>query len=228
MFNTPPASSLNKDLAKILAKNELLHSLTDNNFSVIKQVRTGLASFPLDSNKAKGQLAAATMVQLTLKPDIVHVVSYSESNHAALPEDVIESCKIVDQVISRVYSSEINMIDNQILKRKEELIKQAKWIINVIPLLAKNKDELKNPYINPNVLNRLVEYGIFDAPHLKNNEYALGKIKTKIIAGACYSWDVLRQKRNNEIQRISDIISDLPDIKITDKLKQKIALLGEL
>lgn len=228
MFNTPPASSLNMDLAKILAKNELLHSLTDKNFSVIKQVRTGLASFPLDLNKAKGQLAAATMVQLTLKPDIVHVVSYSEANHAALPEDVIESCKIVDQVISRIYSSEINMIDSKILKRKEELIKQAKWILNLIPSLAKNKDELKSPYINPNVLNRIVKYGIFDAPHLKNSKFASGKIKTKLTDGGCNSWDNLGQKRYNEIQRISDIISDLPDIKIPYTLKLKKSLLGEL
>jgi glutamate mutase epsilon subunit len=228
MFNTPPSSSLNMDLAKMLAKNELLHSLTDKNFSVIKQVRTGLASFPLDSNKAKGQLAAATMVQLTLKPEIVHIVSYSEANHAALPDEIIESCKIIDQIINRMYSSEINMIDSQILKRKEELIKQAKWIINLIPSLAKNKDELKDPYINPNVLNRLVKYGIFDAPHLKNNKFALGKIKTRIIDGACYSWDDLRQKRYNEIQRIKDIISNIPDIKIPDKLNQKISLLGEL
>lgn len=228
MFNTPPGSSLNMDLAKILAKNELLHSLMDDNFSVITQVRTGLASFPLDSDKAKGQLAGATMVQLTIKPDIVHVVSYSEANHAALPEEVIESCKIVDQVINRMYSSEINMIDSQILKRKEVLIKQAKWIINLIPLLANNKEELKDPFTNPNVLNRLVKYGIFDAPHLKINKYASGKIKTRIIDGACYSWDDLRQKKYKEIQRIKDIISNIPNIKIPDKLNQKISLLGEL
>jgi hypothetical protein len=228
MFNTPPASSFNMDLAKMLAKSDLLHSLTDNSFSVIKQVRTGLASFPLELNKAKGQLAASTMVQLTLKPDIVHVVSYSEADHVALPEDIIESCRIVDQVINRLYSSEINMIDNQILKRKEELIKQAKWIINLIPSLAKNNNEHKNPYINPNVLNRLVKYGIFDAPQLKNNNFALGKIKTKIIDGACNSWDDLTHEKYDEIQRISDIISDLPDITIIDKLKQKTSLSGDI
>jgi len=221
MFNTPPSSSLNMDLAKILAKNELLHTLIDKNFSVIKQVRTGLASFPLDLDKAKGQLATATIVQLAIKPAIVHVVSYSEANHAALPEDVIESCKIVDQIINKMYSSEINIIDDKILRRKEELIKQAKWIINLIPYLAKNEEELENPYINSNVLNRLVTYGVFDAPHLKNNKYALGKINTKIINGACYSWDDSRQKRYNEIQRIKDIIKDIPDLNISDWLKEK-------
>jgi hypothetical protein len=220
MFNTPPSSSLDMDLAKILAKNELLHTLTCENFMIIKQVRTGLASFPLDLDKAKGQLAAATMVQLAIKPDIVHVVSYSEADHAALPEDVIESCKIVDQVINRTYSSKINIIDNRILKRKEELINQAKWIINLIPNLAKNEKELNNPYINSNVLNRLIKYGIFDAPHLKNNKYALGKIKTKIIKGACYSWDDSRQKKYNEIQRIKDIIFDLRNVELSNLVEK--------
>jgi len=221
MFNTPPSSSLDMDLAKILAKNELLHTLINKNFSVIKQVRTGLASFPLDLDKAKGQLATATMVQLAIKPDIVHVVSYSEADHAALPEDVIESCKIVDHVINRIYSSKINIIDDRILRRKEALIEQAKWIINLIPNLAKDKNELQDPYTNYKVLNRLVKYGIFDAPHLKNNKYALGKIKTKIIDGACYSWDNLRQKKYEEIQRIKDNFLDLLDIDISHIIRSK-------
>ena len=218
MFNTPPSSSFNMDLAKILAKNELLHTLTNKNFSIIKQVRTGLASFPLDLNKAKGQLAVSTMVQLAIKPDIVHIVSFSEADHAAFPNDVIESCKIVDQVINKVYSSEIDLINERILKRKEELIKQAKFIIDLIPNLAKNKNELKNPYTNYKVLNRLIKYGIFDAPHLINNDYALGKIQTKIIDGACCSWDELRDKKFDEIQRIQDIFSN---IDTTIKLSKK-------
>ena len=221
MFNTPPSSSLDMDLAKILAKNELLQTLIDKKFSVIKQVRTGLASFPLDLDKAKGQLAAATMIQLAIKPDIIHVVSYSEAQHAALPEDVIESCKIVDQVINRFYSSKINFIDNRIKKRKEELIRQAKCIINLIPSLAKDKKELKDPYINSNILSRLIKYGIFDAPHLKNNKFAVGNINTKIINGACYSWDDLRQKKYDEIQRIKDIIFNLPNIKLSDWVIQE-------
>lgn len=221
MFNTPPSSSLDMDLAKILAKEELLNTLHDKNFSVIKQVRTGLASFPLDLDRAKGQLAAATLVQLAIKPDIVHVVSFSEASRAALPEDIIESCKIVDQVINEVYSSEINIIGNKIQERKEELIKQAKWIINLIPYLAKYKNEHKNPYTNFNVLNRLVKYGIFDAPHLKNNKFAVGKIKTKIVNGACYSWDTKANRKYDEIQRIRDISFDLLHVNIDNLLKEK-------
>jgi glutamate mutase epsilon subunit len=204
------------DLAKMLAKNELLQTLVDEDFSVIKQVRTGLASFPLDLDKAKGQLAVATMIQLSIKPDIVHVVSFSEANHAALPEDIIESCKIVDQVINRYYSSNISFLNEKILNRKKELIKQAKWIVNLIPELSKSSEKTKNPFTNYENLHRLVELGIFDAPHLKNNKFALGKIKTKIVDGACYSWDEVNNKKINEVERIKLIVNSDTNIDLTN------------
>jgi hypothetical protein len=206
MFNTPPGSSFDMDLAKILAKDELLHTLVNDEFSIIRQVRTGLASFPLNLNRAKGQLAAATMVQLAIKPDIIHVVSFSEADHAANPSDIIESCNIVEQVVNRVYASNLNVINNKINERKEELIKQAKWIVDLVPHLAKNREEGKNPWINSNILHRMVKFGIFDAPHLKNNKYALGKITTKVTNGGCYSWDPIRDKILDEIERIKGII----------------------
>jgi len=205
MFNTPPALTLDMDLAKMIAKNELLNTLVDKKFSVITQVRTGLASFPLDLDKAKGQLATASLVQLAIKPDIVHIVSYSEADHAANPSDIIESCKIVSQVINKVLSSNLELINDDIMKRKDELIKQAQEIIHLIPYLAQDLEEAKDPYVNPTVLNRLVKYGIFDAPHLKNNKFAKGEIQTKIINGKCYSWDSTRDRIYDEIQRIKDI-----------------------
>lgn len=208
MFNTPPGSSFDMDLAKMMAKDELLQTLADDNFRIIKQVRTGLASFPLHLNKAKGQLAAATLVQLALKPDIVHVVSFSEANHAATSKDVIESCNIVEQVINRSYSSCLDLTSNKIIERKQELITQAKWIVNSIPKLAFESEEQKNPYLNYEVLSRLVEYGIFDAPHLKNNEFAMGEIESRIIKGACYSWDSMTEKKMDEIDRVKAILKE--------------------
>jgi len=222
MFNTPPSSSFDMDLAKILAMNELLLTLVDDSFSLIKQVRTGLASFPLNLDKAKGQLAAATMIQLAIKPDIIHVVSYSEAHHAARPEDVIESCNIVDQVINMTYSSRLNFIDDEIKNRKEELINQARWIVNLIPSLARTPFEQENPFVNFKVLNRLIKYGIFDAPHLKNNEFALGCIKTKVINGACYSWDDTRQEKVDEFSRIRNIIEEKIDkFKFEDNIQEE-------
>jgi len=221
MFNTPPSLSFDMDLAKMLAKNELLHTLVDNQFKVIKQVRTGLASFPLDLDKAKGQLAASTMIQLALKPDIVHVVSFSEADHAAYPEDIIESCKIVDQVINEYSQSNLNYLNDSIIQRKNQLIKEAKIIIDLIPKLAKTSDELESPYINYKVLNRLIKYGIFDAPHLKNNKFALGKIKTKIINGACFSWKKDQQQIYDELHRIEDIDNNILEISLFTREDQK-------
>ena len=215
MFNTPPGSSFDMDLAKILAKDDLLHTLADDNFTIIKQVRTGLASFPLNPNRAKGQLAIATMVQLAINPDIIHVVSFSEANHAARPEDIIESCNIVEQVVNKVSSCNLDIINDRIIERKEELIEQAKWIVNLIPHLAKSREEQENAWINYHVLHRLIKLGIFDAPHLKNNRFAVGKIITKIIDGGCYSWDLIQNKKLDEIERIKRILAEC-NIKAMD------------
>ncbi len=191
-------------------------------------MRTGLASLPLNLDKAKGHLAAATLIQLALKLDIVHVVTHSEASHAARPEDIIESCNIVDQVISQVYSSNLNFITEEIRKRKEELIMQARWIIDLIPKLARTSSERKNPHVNHEVLSSLVKYGIFDAPHLKNNRFAQGKIRTKIINGACYSWDDELQKQVDEIERIKAIIVNYPDQFISKKDIPKEITIGKV
>ncbi|MHA1641457.1 MAG: methionine synthase [Promethearchaeota archaeon] len=229
MFNTPPSSSLDMDLAKILAMDELLQTLEDDNFKVIRQVRTGLASFPLDLNRAKGHLASTLFVQLMIKPDIIHIVTHCEADHAAKPEDIIESCKIVEQVVKNVYSSSINIDSQKIQERKEELIKQAKWIINLIPYLARDPNEAKDPYINYKVLARLVHLGIFDAPQLKNNKFALGKIKTRIIDGACYSWDNIAMQKLDEIERIVKICNEsginfmeTSQLKVREKINSEV------
>ncbi|MFX1313835.1 MAG: hypothetical protein ACFFHD_14690, partial [Promethearchaeota archaeon] len=139
------------------------------------------------------------------------------------PKDIIESCNIVDQVITQVYSSKLNFIDEQVIRRKEKLIKQARWIIDLIPLLTKSTDDKLKPWINHKVLTRLVKYGIFDAPHLKNNKYALGKIKTKIEDGACYTWDEILQKSQDEIERISAIILNISHkFPSLEKIKKQI------
>ncbi|HHY77657.1 MAG TPA: cobalamin B12-binding domain-containing protein, partial [Clostridiales bacterium] len=99
MFNVPPAMHHKMDLAKMLAKIELIESLEDDDFKTYRQVRAGLASLSSDLDVAKGQLAASTYLAMSIKPHIVHVVGYCEADHAARPEEVIESTKIVRGVI---------------------------------------------------------------------------------------------------------------------------------
>jgi len=105
MFNNPATTSATMDLAKMLAKKELIEGLEDDSFKVLTQVRAGWASFPTDLDKAKGQLAYSTFLSMAIKPEILHVVGYSEADHAAESSDLIESCKIAGQVIKNTINN---------------------------------------------------------------------------------------------------------------------------
>src|SRR5690606_5774519 len=99
MFNNPPGTSFIMDLAKMLAKLDLVESLEGPNFTVLRETRGGLSSYPTDLDMAKGHLASTVMLQMALKPHIVHVVGYPEADHAVTAEEVIESCQIARKVI---------------------------------------------------------------------------------------------------------------------------------
>ncbi|MGD9381551.1 MAG: cobalamin B12-binding domain-containing protein, partial [Candidatus Thorarchaeota archaeon] len=99
MLNTPLGTSPKMDLAKMLAKIELIESLHDHNFLSLRQIRPGLFSYPPDLDSGKGQLASSIYTGMMLKPHIVHVVGFCESDHAATAEEIIESCKITRRVI---------------------------------------------------------------------------------------------------------------------------------
>ena len=130
MFNTPPGTSAAMDLGKMLAKLELIESLVDRDFKVWRQVRAGLASFPVDLSLAKGQLAASTLVSMNLKPHIVHVVGFCEGDHAATPEDVIESCKIVRGVIRNCLHGMPDMtLSEEVQARKAQLLQEARALL---------------------------------------------------------------------------------------------------
>ena len=103
MFNTPRLSSGKMDLAKMLAMREMISRLEDEQFICLREVRAGLTHFSIDQNVAKGQLAASTLLAFALRPQILHVVSFSEADHAATADDVIESCKIVKGVLKNAW-----------------------------------------------------------------------------------------------------------------------------
>ncbi len=182
MLNTPRLTTPKMDLAKMLAKIELIKELEDENFSIIKQVRAGLTHFSTDMNIAKGQLAASTVLAIALKPEIIHVVSFSEANHAANANNVIESCKIVKGVIRNMWKDFPDfMNDKKIIDRKNYLKNEAVLLKN-LSLNYFNDDE--NPLTIPRNLAELVKTGFLDAPQLKGNPVALGEIKTMPKNGA--------------------------------------------
>jgi methylmalonyl-CoA mutase cobalamin-binding subunit len=188
MFNSPPGLSDSMDLAKMLAILELIEPLSGPDFRIWRQTRAGLLSYPLDSTAARSHLATSVYVQMALRPHIVHVVGYTEADHAASAAEVIESCHLAQRAIENAMAGQPDMRwDPSIQSRKTELIDETRITIDAIRSLA--DDNSVDPLTDPATLSKAVTTGILDAPHLSNNPYARGAVRTKIINGACCSVD---------------------------------------
>ncbi len=204
MFNTPAEISFTMDLAKMLAKVELIESLHDNNFTTLRQTRSGLYSYPTDFDQGKGQLASSTMLQMQLDPQIMHIVAYCEASHAAKPEDIIESTKIAEKVIdNHIYGSPDMKNDPEVNTRKEELVKDAMLIIEKIKQLD-DPDGSKDPLSSPSIIAAAIKKGILDAPHLAGVKAAKGTIRTMFFEGKNLAVDddfnpVSEEERLNKI-----------------------------
>jgi hypothetical protein len=204
MFNSPAQTSPLMDLAKMLAKIELIESLHDKNFTSIRQTRTGLSCLSPDPNVAKGQLSSSCLFQMALEPKIIHVVGFCEADHAATPSDIIESAKITRGIIENFSLGAPQILDDpRIKKRKEELVEEAKHLLQTLKNLA--TDKVKDPWIEPKTIARAIHKGLLDAPHLAGNPYAAGKVFTQIRDGACYAVDPQSGKLLSEKERISRI-----------------------
>jgi len=188
MFNTPPGTSPQMDIAKMIAKNELIEELRDDNFNIIREVRAGIAHFSPDPHIAKGQLATSAFISLALKPHILHVVAYCEGDHAVYPEELIESCKIVHGVIQNsLYGYPEFENDEIIIKRKNELKEEAKYLLQALKNYGKNLSD--DPWSDAKTLASAIKIGILDTPHFIGNPHLCGKIKTNLIDGAWYAID---------------------------------------
>jgi methylmalonyl-CoA mutase cobalamin-binding subunit len=208
MMNTPLGTSPKMDLAKMFAKIELIESLHDHRFSSLRQVRPGLFSYPPDLNLGKGQLAASVYTGMMLNPHIVHVVGFCEADHAATPEDIIESCKIARRVIHNCLLGMPNSLDDKdILRRKNELVRDAKLLITAIHSLS--NENTANPLIEPKTYVNAVKVGVLDAPHLRNNPIAKGQLRSKMINGACFALDSDSGNPIDEIIRLRQLGLDV-------------------
>lgn len=203
MFNVPPSLSPRMDLAKMLAKIELIESLQDENFKVYRQARAGLASFPGDLSQAKGQLASSAYLAMAIRPHIYHVVGFCEAHHAATAEDIIESCKIVRGVIRNAFLGLPDMVNDPVIQeRKNQLIKEAMVILNAIKQLNPGAED---PLADADTIAKAIELGILDAPHLKGNPAACGRLVTRLVNGALYAYDPEENRVLTEEERIEKI-----------------------
>jgi methylmalonyl-CoA mutase cobalamin-binding subunit len=223
MFNTPPGTSAAMDLGKMLAKVDLIKSLEGEDLRVYRQVRAGLASFPIDLDQARGHLALSTAVSMALRPHIVHVVGYCEADHIAGPAEVIESCRIARGAIRSSLEGMPDMAkDEAVVRRRDELVRDARILLDgirelhrlllagVIPV-DKRAGSLEigpDAFLDPVTLSTAIGLGLLDAPHLKGNPSACGEVLTAIVDGACVAVHPVTRKPLPEhlrVERILDI-----------------------
>ncbi len=222
MLNTPLGTSPSMDIAKMLAKIELVESLHDDSFITLRQVRSGLFAYPPDLDMGKGQLAASIYTGMLLKPHIVHVVGFCEADHAATADDVIESCKIARRVIRECLLGSIDpAYDKAVLKRKSELVREAWLLISAIRSLA--DPDASDPLTDPMAYVRAVSLGVLDAPQLRNNPIARGELKTRMINGACLAIDKSTGEPISEFERLQ--LLDIEEVnKALSDLSEKLDL----
>jgi len=206
MFNSPPGLSDAMDLAKMLACLAIIEPLAGEDFRIWRQTRTGLLSYPVESEAAQAHLATSVYVQMALRPHIVHVVGHTEARHAATAADVIESCKLARRAIENALRGQPDMAaDPAVQERRAELVAEAQATLAAIRALA--GAEVADPLADPPTLARAVTAGVLDAPHLRNNPFARGEIATRIDhRGACVAVDPASGRALAEEERVATLV----------------------
>lgn len=203
MFNNPNGLSFSMDLARVLAMQELVESLQDENFKIYRESRAGLPLFNADPYVAKGQLAASTFMQMCIKPHIIHVVGYCEADHAATAEEVIESCKIVRGVVRHTQEEQFSIENSEkIVKRKNELISEAKVLLDFI---FEKYGYSADTFSNPDILADIVKRGYLDAAHIVKGDKFRGDLVTTFVNGSCMAYDKSKDRVIDERERLKHL-----------------------
>jgi methylmalonyl-CoA mutase cobalamin-binding subunit len=183
MLMTPHFLSPKYDIAKNIAMKEIVKSFEDENFKSYTMIRAGLLSMPADEHMAMGQLVSEMFYGAYLKPDIVHVVAYSEAIERARSKEIIESVKMTRRALSIARMGLPDFIsDPEIKDRVEELKEAAMTIIQAVRNLGESMGS-KDPLLDPKVLSKAVREGILDAMGLSGSGVAPGNIKIDFSKG---------------------------------------------
>lgn len=206
MFESPPHLNNTMDLAKCLAQIELAESFVDEDFRIWRQTRTGLLSYPLSIPQARAHLAQSVMLQMAVHPHIIHVVGYTEADHAATAAEVIESAQMAGHVAEVALRGNPDGTQDPLVQaRKAELIAETQVLLDAIRALD---EEIDDPLSDPATLARAVEVGLLDAPQLVDNRYAPGAIRTRSRDGAILAVDDV-DRPLSERERVETILSRL-------------------
>jgi len=213
MFDTPRGVSPSMDLAKMLAKLELVESLASDGFNVIRMMRTGLSSLSTSPGMAKGQLASSVYSAMAIRPHIVHVVGFSEADHAARPEEIIESCEIAKGAVGKALAGIPRPeADPAVAARKAMLMSEARLLIETIRRMGQSAD----PLTSPDTLYAAVRDGALDAPELKGGGVARGRMVTRLVDGACVAVDASTGKPLTEKERLAALASSEEDLDLAE------------
>lgn len=205
MLANPPSISPMMDLAKMQAKIDLMGELEEDSFKIIRMVRTGLLAYPADMDKAKGLIASTMFYGSFLKPDIVHVVSYSEAVKRATSKEILESVRIVTKSMEIAERGLLENLheDPKFKKRLEYLKSEVRYLLKEI---SKIKD-VEDPLVDPEVIYLAIKEGLLDAPGLKGFSVAQGNFRTEIYDGYHVTMDedgtILDEE--NRINRVRQI-----------------------
>lgn len=186
-FNKPAVTGDYGDLSKMSVARDMIEYVRPygNRSRILVETRAGIEHFKTHQPTAKRQLARSTLLQMLMNPDIVHLVSYCEADHAATPDDIIESSQIVRRAIClfRKNENDIRKLAEHdfIEKRKKYLISEAKYLLDKIA-------ELHRPYSGshiskylsaPSVLKEAMRRRYMTAPGIMNSSYVNSDIITK-------------------------------------------------
>jgi hypothetical protein len=205
MFNSPPGLSDAMDLAKMSACLRMAETLAGPDFRVWRQTRTGLLSYPLNPTEARAHLAASVYLQMALHPHLVHIVGHTEAHHAATADDVIEACHLARRPIENALRGAPDAAaDPAVQARAQELVEEAQVTLRAIASLADGP--VADPLTDPPTLARAVKSGLLDAPHLRGNRFAQGRIRTTIDRrGACLAVDPDSGRTLGEQERLASL-----------------------
>ncbi len=204
MFNTPRGMSPRADLAKMLAMAELAGPLESDRFRVHRMTRAGINALSADPSVAKGHLASSVAYQMMLRPQIVHVVGFSEADHAIDAEELVESCKIAHGAIRLALRGTPDPYEDPWIRRRlTHLKEEAMRIVRALETLG---EQLRStfPLADPAVIAAGIRRGVLDAPHFSDYGVGRGAVRTGIVDGGCEVLDEDGQPVSEE-ERLSKL-----------------------
>ena len=188
-FNKPADTGDFADLAKFTAARDLIEEVRPfgNRSRVIIEARSGIEHFSTNLEIAKYQLARSVLLQMILNPSILHLVSYCEADHAATPDDIIESSKILRRAVRVFRENEVDIRrvanDPFVKTRHDYLVTQAHILMDRIGRLGTNgsaysRNQSALFLSDTQALQLAMKYRIMAAPGIAMKKYNTPEMMT--------------------------------------------------